>query len=39
MAAFIGLAWAFVDEECLTWQDHISRTFPTPVRVQYGIRR
>ncbi len=39
MAAFIGLAWAFVDEECLTWQDHISRTFPTPVRAQYGIRR
>jgi uncharacterized RDD family membrane protein YckC len=38
-AAFIGLAWAFVDEECLTWQDHISRTFPTPVRAQYGIRR
>lgn len=39
MAAFIGLAWAFVDEECLTWQDHISRTFPTGVREQYGIRR
>lgn len=39
MAAFIGLAWAFVDEECLTWQDHISRTFPTPVRAQYGVRQ
>jgi uncharacterized RDD family membrane protein YckC len=39
VAGFIGLAWAFVDEECLTWQDHISRTFPTPVRAQYGIRR
>jgi len=39
MAAFVGLAWAFVDEECLTWQDHISRTFPTPVRAQYGSRR
>lgn len=39
MAAFIGLAWAFVDEECLTWQDHISRTFPTPVRAQFGIRQ
>lgn len=39
LAAFIGLAWAFVDEECLTWQDHISRTFPTPVRVQYGVRQ
>ena len=39
MPACIGLAWAFVDEECLTWQDHISRTFPTPVRAQYGVRR
>lgn len=39
IAGFIGLAWAFVDEECLTWQDHISRTFPTPVRAQYGMRR
>jgi uncharacterized RDD family membrane protein YckC len=39
MAAFIGLAWAFVDEECLTWQDHISRTFPTPVRAQFGVRQ
>jgi uncharacterized RDD family membrane protein YckC len=39
VAGFIGLAWAFVDEECLTWQDHISRTFPTPVRAQYGRRR
>jgi uncharacterized RDD family membrane protein YckC len=38
-AAFIGIAWAFVDEECLTWQDHISRTFPTPVRAQYGVRQ
>lgn len=39
LAAFIGLAWAFVDEECLTWQDHISRTFPTPVRAQFGVRQ
>lgn len=27
----IGLIWALVDEESLTWQDHISHTFPTPV--------
>jgi hypothetical protein len=26
----IGSAWSLVDEECLAWQDHISRTFPTP---------
>jgi hypothetical protein len=24
-----GLLWALVDEESLTWQDHISKTFPT----------
>jgi len=30
MAAMIGLVWALVDEETLTWHDHISRTFPTP---------
>ena len=24
-----GLLWALVDEENLTWQDHMSRTFPT----------
>ena len=27
-----GLLWIFADEEGLTWQDHISRTFPTPRR-------
>ena len=26
----IGLLWALVDEETLTWHDHISKTFPTP---------
>ena len=29
-AAGIGLLWALVDEETLTWHDHISKTFPTP---------
>lgn len=28
-AAGIGLIWAFVDEDRLTWHDHISSTFPT----------
>jgi hypothetical protein len=23
------LVWALVDEESLTWHDHISKTFPT----------
>jgi uncharacterized RDD family membrane protein YckC len=27
----VGLVWALVDEENLTWHDHISKTFPTPV--------
>jgi uncharacterized RDD family membrane protein YckC len=26
----LGLLWIFADEESLTWQDHISGTFPTP---------
>jgi uncharacterized RDD family membrane protein YckC len=30
LAGMIGLIWALVDEETLTWHDHISRTFPTP---------
>lgn len=29
-AAGLGLLWAIVDEEQLTWHDHISRTFVTP---------
>jgi uncharacterized RDD family membrane protein YckC len=28
-AAGIGLVWALVDEDGLTWHDHISSTFPT----------
>jgi len=31
MAAGIGILWGLVDEETLTWHDHISKTFPTPV--------
>jgi len=30
LAAGIGLLWGSVDEETLTWHDHISKTFPTP---------
>ena len=30
IAAGIGLAWALVDEDKLTWHDYISKTFPTP---------
>jgi uncharacterized RDD family membrane protein YckC len=28
----LGLFWALMDEESLTWHDHISKTFPTPDR-------
>ncbi len=30
-AAGLGLVWALVDEEKLTWHDHMSRTFPSPL--------
>jgi uncharacterized RDD family membrane protein YckC len=32
VAAFLGVIWALVDEESLTWHDHISKTFPTADR-------
>ena len=31
LCTVIGLLWALADEEGLNWQDHISRTFPTPL--------
>jgi uncharacterized RDD family membrane protein YckC len=31
ISAGLGIAWALVDEENLTWHDHISKTFPTPA--------
>ena len=27
----LGIVWALVDEESLSWHDHISKTFPTPI--------
>jgi uncharacterized RDD family membrane protein YckC len=29
--AGLGLIWALLDEEALTWHDQISKTFPTPI--------
>src|SRR2546423_4829453 len=29
LAAGLGLIWLFLDQDCLTWHDHISSTFPT----------
>ena len=41
MCIAVGLLWSLADEETLTWQDHISRTFPTPVEsgTQVFLRR
>jgi uncharacterized RDD family membrane protein YckC len=30
LGTVVGLLWSLADEESLGWQDHISRTFPTP---------
>ncbi len=30
LSAGLGLVWSLVDEEQLTWHDHISKTFPSP---------
>jgi uncharacterized RDD family membrane protein YckC len=35
----LGLLWSLADEECLAWQDHISRTFATPRRLENEIFR
>jgi uncharacterized RDD family membrane protein YckC len=35
----IGQLWGLWDEECLTWQDHMSETFPTPRRVHAEVFR
>jgi len=33
----LGLLWSLADEESLAWQDHISRTFPTPYEMEARI--
>ncbi len=35
----LGLLWSLADEESLAWQDHISRTFPTPREVDTLVFR
>lgn len=37
MCSVLGLLWSFADEESLAWSDHISRTFPTPRRVDSQV--
>lgn len=31
--ATLGIVWALLDEEHLTWHDHISKVFPTPIDI------
>lgn len=38
-AVGMGLFWALVDEERLTWHDHISNTFPTPQEADTNFFR
>jgi uncharacterized RDD family membrane protein YckC len=35
----VGLLWALADEESLTWQDHMSGTFPTPWESESQVFR
>jgi uncharacterized RDD family membrane protein YckC len=35
----LGLLWSLADEECLGWQDHMSRTFPTPTEADSLVFR
>ncbi len=37
--SLLGLAWSMLDEESLGWQDHISRTFPTPIALDAQVLR
>lgn len=35
----VGLLWSLADEESLTWGDHISGTFPTPLELESRVFR
>jgi uncharacterized RDD family membrane protein YckC len=38
-STLLGLLWSLADEESLAWQDHISRTFPTPEGLDHQTLR
>ncbi|MCU1260894.1 MAG: domain containing protein [Bryobacterales bacterium] len=38
-SGMIGIFWALVDEESLTWHDHMSKTFPTLRETNTGFFR
>jgi uncharacterized RDD family membrane protein YckC len=35
----LGALWSLADEESLGWQDHMSRTFPTPHELESRVFR
>jgi len=37
LCTLVGMCWSLVDEEGLGWQDHMSRTFPTPTEAENMI--
>jgi uncharacterized RDD family membrane protein YckC len=37
LCTLAGLLWSLADEESLTWQDYISRTFPTPQEAEFQV--
>ena len=37
LCTMLGMLWSLADEESLTWQDHISRTFPTPHELESRV--
>jgi len=37
LGTMLGALWSLADEEGLAWQDHISRTFPTPRRLDSQV--
>ncbi|MBZ5724026.1 MAG: RDD family protein [Acidobacteriia bacterium] len=39
LCTLVGLLWSLADEESLTWQDHISGTFPTPRELESQVFR
>jgi len=39
LCTVVGLLWSLCDEESLTWQDHMSSTFPTPIPLSPRNRR
>ena len=39
LCTILGQLWLLVDEESLAWQDHMSRTFPTPWELESRVFR